>query len=406
LNGDANNLAPRLGIAYRPWTKRRLVFRAGYGIFYDNSIYSRLVPNLANQPPFAQASTLLTNPKQVLTLQNGFPTLAPSILRNTYAVDPGFLTPYAQTWNFSVEDEIARDLILSVGYVGTKGTKLDLLLAPNQAAPGAIHSPTAGLALDNALAFTYETSGGASIYHGLQIGLRRQFHGGFSMSGNYTFSKSIDNAASVGGSGRTVAQDYLDLQAERGLSNFDMRHRLLIDYTYEFPFGGQRHWLNRGGALAGVVGGWQISGVTTIQSGTPFTATVLGNLSSIGGKAAIANLRADATGQPVALPGFERNTQQFFNVGAFALPPAGQFGDAGRNTIEGPGTVNFNMSLTRFMTISREKGVRLALRIDSNNAFNTPNFGNLATVVNGQGFGRVQSVKAMRTLDIALRLNF
>ena len=229
LRGDANNLAPRVGIAYRPWSQHTLVFRTGYGIFYDGNIYSRMFANMASQPPFAEAATLITSPSQMLTLQNGFPAVGPNILKNTYAVDPNFRTPYAQSWNFSLEDEIFRNVILSLGYVGTKGSKLDLLLAPNQFVTGAPSSGQSGLATANTLAFTYETSGSASIYHGLQVGLRRQFHSGFSISGQYTYSKTIDDAAAVGGAGRTVAQNYLDLQAERGLSTFDMRHRLLVN---------------------------------------------------------------------------------------------------------------------------------------------------------------------------------
>jgi hypothetical protein len=406
LRGDTNNLAPRVGLAFRPWSQHTLVLRAGYGIFYDGSIYSRIFPNMASQPPFAQASTLLTTPKNVLTLENGFPQLGPNILTNTYAVDPNFRTPYAQTWNFSIEDEIARNLIFSLGYVGTKGTKLDLLLAPNQSAPGSPLTSGQQLALQNALAFTYETSGAASIYHGLQVGLRRQFHGGFSMSGTYTFSKSIDDAGSVGGAGRSVVQNYLDLAAERGLSSFDVRHRLLINHTYEFPFGEQRRWFHQGGALARVAGNWQLSGTTTIHSGTPYTATVLGNLSNRAGTAAISNLRANATGQPVELPSFERTPQKFFNTAAFTLPDPGEFGDAGRNTIPGPGLVNFNMSLDKLMTFSREKGIRGDFRISSSNIFNTPAFSGLATVVNGQGFGRAQSVGTMRTLTFSLRVRF
>jgi hypothetical protein len=406
LRGDGNNLAPRLGIAFRPWTARRLVLRAGYGIFYDASIYSRLVPNLASQPPFAQASTLLTTPQQVLTLKNGFPELGANIARNTYAVDPNFRTPYAQTWNFSLENEIARDVILSVGYVGTKGTKLDLLLSPNQAAPGSPLTTQDRLGLANALAFIYETSGAASIYHGLQVGLRRQFHGGFSMGGNYTFAKSIDNAASVGGAGRTVAQNSFDLQAERGLSIFDVRHRLIFNHTYEFPFGDRQRWLSHGGTLAHIFGNWQISGVTTIQSGNPLTARVLGNQSNNSGTSASFSERADATGQPVTLPGFERTTQRFFNTGAFTLPKSGQYGNAGRNTIPGPGTVNFNMSLGRFVTLSREKGASADFRIEAANVFNTPNFSGLATVVNAQDFGRITGVKSMRVLTFSLRVRF
>ena len=405
LRGDANNLAPRVGIAYRPWSQHSLVFRAGYGIFYDGSIYSRIFPNLASQPPFAQAGTLITSPTLVLTLQDGFPAVGPNILKNTYAVDPDFRTPYAQSWNFSLEDEIFKNVIFSLGYVGTKGTKLDLLLAPNQFLAGTTPGQT-GLALQNTLAFTYETFGASSIYHGLQVGMRRQFHGGFSMGGQYTYSKSIDDAAAVGGAGRTVAQNYLDLQAERGLSSFDLRHKLVINHTYEFPFGDRRRWLSHGGVAAHVIGNWEVSGVTTLQSGNPFTARVLGNLGSIGGTAAIANLRADATDEPVALSRSERTTQEFFNTAAFAPPLPGQFGDAGRNTIPGPGMVNFNMSLERLFTFSKERGIRGSFRISANNLMNTPNWSGLATVVNGQEFGRVTGVRGMRTITFALRMRF
>ena len=406
LRGDDHNFAPRIGLAYRPWSKHSLVLRAGYGLFYDGSIYSRLYTNMASQPPFAQASTLVTTAQQVLTLENGFPKLGTNILTNTYALDPNFRTPYAQTWNFSIEDEFVRNVILSIGYIGTKGTKLDLLLAPNQSPPGAPITTGAQTALQNALAFTYETSGAASIYQGLQVGLRRQFHGGFSMSGTYTFSKSIDDAASVGGAGRTVAQNYQDLQAERGLSSFDVRNRLLINHTYQLPFGEQRRWLNKGGTMGRAFGNWQISGITTIQSGTPYTAQILGNLSDRAGTAAISNLRADATGLPVELPRSERTTLDFFNTAAFSLPAAGEFGDAGRDTIPGPGTVNFNMSLDKLVTFSRERGIRGDFRITSNNIFNTPKFGGLSTVVNGEGFGRVTSVGAMRSVVFSFRLRF
>ena len=406
LRGDNHNFAPRFGLAYRPWSKHSLVLRSGYGIFYDGSVYSRLYTNMASQPPFATASTLVTTPKQVLTLENGFPKIGPNILTNTYALDPNFRTPYAQTWNFSIEDEIVRNVVLSVGYVGTKGTKLDLLLAPNQSPPGAPITSGSQTALENTLAFTYETSGAASIYHGLQVGLRRQFHGGFSMSGNYVFSKSIDDAASVGGSARAVAQNYLDLEAERGLSSFDVRNKLLINDIYQLPCGEQRRWLNKGGTAGRVLGNWQLSGVTTIQSGTPYTAQILGNLSNRAGTAAISNLRADATGLPVELPRSQRTALDFFNAAAFSFPAPGDYGDAGRDTIPGPGFVNFNMSLDKLITFSRERGIQGDFRITSDNIFNTPKFAGLATTVNGQGFGRVTSVGAMRSVILSLRLRF
>ncbi|PYV22411.1 MAG: hypothetical protein DMG27_18230, partial [Acidobacteria bacterium] len=117
-----------------------------------------------------------------------------------------------------------------------------------------------------------------------------------------TFSKSIDDASSVGGSGGGVAQNYLDLQAERGLSAFDVRHRLLLSHTYEFPFGERHRYLNRGGGLARILGDWQVSGNAQLQSGVPYTARVLGNVSNNTGIGAYGSQRADATGVPAGLP--------------------------------------------------------------------------------------------------------
>ena len=170
--------------------------------------------------------------------------------------------------------------------------------------------------------------------------------------------------------------------------------------------GERKRWLSHGGAAARVIGNWEMNGTTTIQSGNPFTARVLGNLSNFGGTAAIANLRANATGQPVSLSGGASTTQEFFNTAAFTLPLAGQYGDAGRNTIPGPGMVNFNMSLERLITLSKEKGIRGSFRVSADNLMNTPNWGGLATVVNGQGFGRVTSVRSMRSITFALRMRF
>src|SRR5579863_3235791 len=383
IKRDPYLFAPRSGLAFRPWLQHSFVLRAGYGLFYDGSIYRRLVPNLVDQPPFAQAATLITRPTQVLTLENGFPSIEPASGKNTYAVDPNFRVPYGQTWNLTLEDRIFRDVILSVGYVGTKGTKLDLLLAPNEAITG---QPAL-----KGLQFRYETDGATSIYHALQVSLRRQFHNGLALGAHYAYSKSIDNAASIGGAGGAVAQDLYNLEAERGLSVFDMRHRLLVNWNYEFPFGRRRRWLNRGGRLAGVLGDWQISGFGQVQSGTPFTAQLLGNQSINASGAAFFSERADSTGDPVGLPAPDRTTLRYFNTSAFVLPPPGTFGSAGRNTIPGPGLINFNMSLDRFVTLSREKGRRLDFRISANNVFNSPNYSGLATVVNAATFGRVTS---------------
>jgi hypothetical protein len=360
-----------------------------------------MVTNMVDQPPFAQASTLTTNPQQVLTLQDGFPTLSANTIHNTYAADSNFRRPYAQTWSFSMEDEIVRNVILSVGYVGTKGSKLDLLLSPDSV------NPTTGkTSIPGVQQFLYETDGADSIFNALQVSLRRQFHGGFSMSGFYTWSKSMDDAASVGGNGHNVPQNSFDLAAERALSNFYVGQKLVINHAYELPFGEQRRFLNRGGALERVIGDWQISGVTTLQTGSPLTAQVAGNQSNNNGSGVFASERANATGLPTALPHSERTTLDFFNTTAFSLPASGELGTAGRNTIIGPGSVTFNMSLGRFFTFSREKGIRGHFSINANNIFNHPNYSGVATKINAQNFGWVTSVGAMRSISLALRFNF
>ena len=404
IRSDPHLISPRVGVAYRPWSQHSLVMRAGYSIFYNGSIYQQLVTNLVTQPPFAQATTLITNPVQVLTLANGFPTTTGSRpASNTFAVNPNYRVPYGQTWNAILEDQIYRNVILSIGYVGTKGTKLDLLLAPT-------------VSQGKERQFRYDTDGATSIYNGLVVNLRRQFHNGLRLSLNYVYSKSIDDASSIGGTTATVAQNSYDLEAERGLSTFDMRHKLLLNWTYELPFGDRRHWLNRGGGLAKVLGDWQISGYGQIQSGTPLTAQLQGNQSLNLNSSAFFSQRAIATGEPVALPSSERKTVAFFNTAAFCPllneacgPPPGVAGPpwpAGRDTIIGPGTINFNASLDRFVTLSREKSRTVNFRVSANNVFNTPNFSGLSTVVNSVTFGRVTSVQSMRTLSFSVRLRF
>jgi hypothetical protein len=400
---DPLSFSPRVGLAYRPWIRHHLVLRGGYGIFHDGSIYTRLVPNMLDQPPFAQASTLTSSAADVLTLEDGFPSLGTSTISNTYAADTHFRTPYAQTWNVSAEQELIRNVILSIGYVGTKGDKLDLLLAPNSVNPSVASSQTS---ISNAQQFLYETSGASSNFNSLQVVLRRQFHGGFSMSGNYTFGKSIDDAASVGGSGRNVPQDSFDLHAERAVSAFNIANKLVINHTYELPFGEQRHFLNRGGWGTRIIGDWALSGITTLRTGSPFTAAVAGNQSNNNGSGVFASERADATGQTVSLPGAERTTKDFLNTAAFTLPASGQLGTAGRDTITGPGSVSFNMSLARFFTFPREKNLRAQFRIDSNNIFNHPNWSSIASTVNSQNFGWVTGVSGMRAVTLSLRVNF
>jgi hypothetical protein len=433
LRGHADNIAPRFGLAYRPWIAHSLVIRAGYGIFYDESIYSQIVSNMVSQPPFATTSTLVTSPAQILTLQNGFPSPSSNVTRNTYAVDPNFLTPYAQTWDLMLEQDLGDNFVLSAAYVGTHGTNLNLLLAPVDAV-----TPTGQVVLPNAQPFIYDTSGAASTYNGLRVSLRHFSHNGLMFFANYVYSKSLDNAASIGGTsgvkgggpggfggpgggmgpsglvgsanpsvGGTVAQDPFNLQAEWGLSSFNPTQSLNLFTRYELPFGDHKRFLNRGGALTKLFGNWAISDNTTYSSGTPLTALLSGNLSNnVNGSAPFNSLRADATGQPVLPSGFTRTTLKYFNTAAFTVPATGVYGDAARNTIPGPPTIDFNTALDRMIWISREKGLNADFRIAANNLFNTVNFNGLADTVNSSTFGRVTGAGSMRSLTFSVRFRF
>jgi hypothetical protein len=367
---------------------------------YDGSIYQRLVTKLTDEPPFAEASTLTTSPDQVLTLQNGFPAVPADVARNRYAINPDFNTPMSQTWSAGIEGRLRPQLTLSVTYVGTKGSDLDLLLGTNRVVTDG------SLEFEDAQQFLEELSGASSIYNGLQVELRRQYRNGLSLTAGYAWAKSIDDAASVGGAGNTVAQNPTDLTAERGLSTFDVRQRLTLNGTYQLPFGENRRFLNDKGVRSELFGGWQISGTGTFQSGTPFTALVMGNLTGTNGSGVYGSQRADATGQAVTLPSDERTIQRFFNTAAFALPAAGQFGTAGRNTIPGPGSALVNGAVDRLFTLSADRGVRLDVRLAANNLLNTPNFTSIATVVNAADFGQVVAVNSMRTLALSARLTF
>lgn len=388
---DRNNFAPRLGIAWKP--KDKIVVRAGYGINYNVGQYQAMVQNLAYQPPFSFTQTNSLTAATPLTLANGFPTSAAAVVTNNDGVNPNYRLGYVQMWNLNLQCELRPTILLNLGYTGSKGTDLDIVEAPNRG--------PSGLLLSNVQPFLWETSAGDSILHAGSVRLRKRMAHGFSLGGTYTFSKSIDDASSIGGTMVVVAQNPANLAAERGLSSFDVRHRLTADYMYELPFGTGKPWLDKGGAIAHIFGDWTWSGNFTIQSGTPFTATVLGNYTEVE-QGVNGSLRANYNGQPIAIG--NPSVQQWFNTAAFSVPPPGQFGSAGRNTIIGPGQVNFDMAITKTFPLKEMKS--LEVRLAATNVFNTPHFTAINTVVNSPLFGQVTSAGSMRQLQILARFRF
>ncbi len=390
VNPDRNNFAPRIGIAWR--ARNKMIVRTGYGVSYNTGVYGSFVQQLAYQPPFSVTQTNVNGAVTPLTLQSGFPQQV-STLTNNFGVDLNYRLGYVQTWNLNVQQELPAGLVMNVGYTGTKGTGLDVVRAPNRG--------PAGPRIPGVQAFLWQNSQASSILHSGTASLRKRLRHGVSVAGTYTFAKSIDNASSIGGGATVVAQNDQDLAAERALSSFDQRHRFNVNSVFEFPFGPNRRWLSHGGTASKVLNDWTWNVSFTAASGVHFTPRVLGSASDVN-NGVNGTLRASATGQQVDIG--DRTTALFFNTAAFTLPMAGTFGNAGRNTIQGPGTLSFDSSIGK--TISIKDAQQLELRVQASNVLNYPNFSGIDTVVNSPGFGRVSSVAQMRQLQLVARFRF
>jgi hypothetical protein len=233
--------------------------------------------------------------------------------------------------------------------------------------------------------------------------LNRRLGRGISFGGTYQFSKSIDNASTVSGAGGqgVVAQDALDLRAERGPSSFDVRHRVGINYNVELPFGTNKAFLAKDSIFKTLFGDWLINGSWTINSGTPLTVHVLGSYTDVN-RGSNGSLRANVTGLPAGLahPGIA----EWFNTAAFTVPPAGQFGDVGRNTIRGPSQVLGNLSINK--TFMFADGRSIDVRAQSTNFLNMPQLRGVDTNVNSPSFGKITSAGQMRTIQFFARYNF
>jgi trimeric autotransporter adhesin len=419
LRPDRNNFAPRLGFAWKPFSKT--VVRGGYGINYNTGAYQGIVQRLAFQPPFATTSTNIQAATGDLTLQQGFPAVASNGITNNFAVNADYRLGYVQIRNLDIQQQIRPTLLLNVDYTGTKGTDLDILEAPNRTATG--------IRIRNVQAFTYENSLADSAANAATVRLRKRLSNGFSLGGIYTFSKSIDNAsfigagatsspntrglggggtgaaeagASVAASAANVAQNPFDLAAERGLSSFNQAHRLTVDYLWELPFGHEKRWLSGNHPWRALLGDWQWSGDWAVASGLPFTPRLLGNPADVN-RGTNGTLRPDLVpGEPIGRA--NSSIAEWFNTAAFVAPPAGGYGNARRNSIVGPGTHVFDMAFTKIVPLKESRV--LEFRAQATNIFNAPQYVAIDTALNSPTFGRVTTVGAMRQFTFTSRFRF
>ena len=392
---DRNNFAPRIGVAWKP--QKQTVVRTGYGINYNLAQYGMMIQNFAFQPPFATTETNATDVNGYLsasrlTITTGFPASGNTVTNN-FAVNPNYRLGYVQIWNLDIQHEFPSGVVMNAGYNGAKGTRLDTERA---------------LVVSGGQPFVYESSEGNSILHAASVRVRKRMAKGLGLSAQYVFSKSIDDASSIGGGGSVVAQDAFNISADRGLSSFDQRHKFTGNWIYDLPFGENRRFVPKG-APSHILGGWQWSSDFTVGSGLYFTPRVLGGGLDIS-RGVSGSLRANiVAGQPISLS--DPTTLKWFNTAAFCAPSASCvnpngpiFGDAGRNIIEGPGQVSLNMSVNKTITIKESRA--LELRISANNVFNTVRFTSINSVVNSFTFGEVTGTGGMRRVTMTARFRF
>jgi hypothetical protein len=400
FNGHYNNWAPRLAVAWQPPGKwfsgqHQMTIRAGYSMFYVESYLNTLASEMANQPPFATANTLttqVTTPGPSLTLPSDLAQGSSSKLTNTVAVNPNYQVPYAMIWNASIEYNLLRNTFVELMYTGTRGVHLDELLGFGPA------NTTAKVA-----GFTYDTAGAFSIFNALQVRLQKRMSRGFMFMARYTYSKSLDDASTIGGGGQTVIQNNADPRGDYGLSSFDMRQQFLGNVVYQLPFGDRQRFATKGWQKS-ILGAWRVNSSFTAHSGTPYTVRYFSKNQGCQNVPGVNSERADlAAGQGIALA--NPTVREWFNTAAFQAP-AGCFGDSARNSVIGPGAFTINSGLTKTIQFGRDGQRRLDFSWNTTNLLNHVNYSGLSTVLGSSTFGQITGAAPMRSMQFTTRVNF
>ena len=368
-------IQPRIGLAWRPWTAKSMVIRAGYGIYQDTNVYRAIADQMSQQSPLSKSLSVQNTPSNPLTLADGFRG-SPSVTATTFAIDPNFRPGTAQNWSLSVQQNLPSLMQLTLTYLGIKGTHVPQRLLPNTS-PTGITGPAG---------FTYLTSNGNTNRHSGSIEIRKRQRNGFELGGMYTFAKAIDDA---GLGGNLIVQNWLDRRAERGLSNFDQRHQLTVQGQFTSGMFVNSDFFENGwkGRL---LKSWTVSSQLTIGSGTPLTPVIL---APVKGTGVTGSLRPKLTGAPL----YVESGGSFLNPAAFAAPEVGEWGNAARNSITGPGQFSLNASLGRGFRVTEK--VSMDLRINATNVLNHVTYASWNTTVNSAQFAVPTRANAMRAIQ-------
>jgi carboxypeptidase family protein len=405
VQSDTNNFGPRVGIAWSPSSSKRTVIRSGFGVFY-NIEAPVTSTRLTENAPFL-LSPAFTNDlfQPTYTINQGFPTATvdpnnpAGIGVNTWQKD--FQDGRVMQWNFTVESEVARDLVVRSMYVASRGLHLFARGNRNQAVPGS--TPVASRRpFPNLQNFNSVESRGNSTYESFQLQVERRLHHGLSLLSAFTWGKAIDD--SPGGlndydsAGPTSPDNMRNIAAEKGLSDFNVGRRWVTSFGWELPFGRGKHF----GAgwkpvLNGALGGWQVNGILSFQDGLPMTLAGPDQTNGSGSS------RPDRIGNG-NLPASQRTLTHWYDTAAFKTPALYTFGNAGRNIIFQPGLRNFDFSV--FKTVAFNDRFHLQYRAEGFDLTNTPFFGPPNRSFYLPSGGVISVAYTQRILQMGLKLLF
>jgi len=393
------------------------VVRGGIGIYYNTSVYQSLASSMAQQYPFSHTYNLSdkTAPTPI-TMETGLiPTAATGasgVILPTFGVAPNFKIGSANIWQLAIQQNLKGNLVATVTYNGDQAIHQPQTFVPNTLPNGTlpvVNGQTASYpcpvtAPANSLAcpgtFTYEVSGGNSSLQQIQGQLQRRFRSGISANVVYSLTHNIDEGSVGGrGGGGALAQDWMNLNLERANSTGARRHSLALNWQYSTGVG------TRGGTLVNgwkgqLIKNWTVTGNMTVSSGAFFTVSdnkLYDDNSSIN-----VNYRANIVpGQPLYIDGHP-------NAAAFVAPPAGQWGDSGRNILTGPMTFGLNSQFGRIFRFDERRS--MDVRFDANNILNHVNFSgyntNLGSGVGASTFGILTGANPMRSFSVIVRFRF